>query len=345
MEEEKEVVNKEEYGRVTTRIAYYMKNKNIARIFKEECPLFAAGGYEKIINLFSNSLEHMGYFSGHKERIWCLCAISNKILASGSGDNTIKIWNIEDRSIMSTLNEYTTLGVKALCHVKPGVLVSGFWDKLFIWSQSTPESSIYSPRQILTGHTSDICEIIRLSNQVIVSGEYTGALMMWDIDQGLCLRRVRPVNGYNNNLTQMKQDIGGDIVASYRDTIRVWGAADNWGEGPIKQFNNVCSGYPIEFLSGDLLLRGGDEGQLEFIDYTRGGKLHTTIESLQLGIIRAIQRIAKNIVVIASADGWNGYLKVIDPISKMSYLCFKKKNKGFNSFAYFYHFSICVCIL
>ena len=100
-------VNKEKYERIIPRIGYYMKSKNIARIFKEKCPIFAAGGKEAIINLFSNSLEHMGYFSGHKEIIWCLCAISNKILASGSEDTTIKIWNIEDRSIMSTLSGHT----------------------------------------------------------------------------------------------------------------------------------------------------------------------------------------------------------------------------------------------
>ena len=93
MEEEKAILNKE-YERVTPIIGYYMKSKNIARIFKEKCPIFAAGGDEAIINLFSNSLEHMGYFSGHKDWIRCLCAISNKILASGSLDTTIKIWKI-----------------------------------------------------------------------------------------------------------------------------------------------------------------------------------------------------------------------------------------------------------
>ena len=134
MEEEKGVVNNEEYERITPRIGYYMKSKNITRIFKEKCPIFAAGGKEEIINLFSNSLEHKGYFSGHKDLIWCLCAIFNKILASGSEDTTIKIWNIKDRSIMSTLSKRS--------YVKEGVLVSGSLDNsLIIWSKSTPECS------------------------------------------------------------------------------------------------------------------------------------------------------------------------------------------------------------
>ena len=66
MEEAKTIINKEQYEKVTPRIGYYMKSKNIARIFKEKCPIFAAGGDEEIINLLSNSLEQTGYFSGHK---------------------------------------------------------------------------------------------------------------------------------------------------------------------------------------------------------------------------------------------------------------------------------------
>ena len=182
MEEEKTVVNKEEYERIIPRIGYYMKSKNIARIFKEKCPIFAAGGEANIINLFSYSLEQMGYFSGHKERILCLCPISNIILASGSWDKTIKIWNIEDRSIMSTLSGHTKR-VSALCYVKEGVFVSGSWDNsLIIWSKSRSESCTYSPRQVLTGHKSYITGIIRLNNREIVSGEHSGDLMMWDID-------------------------------------------------------------------------------------------------------------------------------------------------------------------
>ena len=196
MEEEKAILNKE-YERITPRIGYYIKSKNIARIFKEKCPLFAASGNEKIINLFSNSLEHIGYFSGHKHWIRCLCTISNIILASGSDDKTIKIWSIEDRSIMSTLSGHTD-GVSALCNVNTGELVSGSWDNsLIIWSKSTPESFIYSLKQTLRGHKSYIKGIIRLSNTEIVSGEYYGDLMMWNIDQGLCIRHIPCISEFD----------------------------------------------------------------------------------------------------------------------------------------------------
>ena len=331
MEEDKAIVNKE-YEKVISRIGYYMKSKNIVRIFKEKFPIFAAGGGEKIINLFSNSLEHMGYFYGHKEWIFCLCAISNKMFASGSGDKSIRIWNIEDRSIMSTLSGHTGR-VNALCYVKEGVFVSGSRDKsLIIWSKSTPKSSTYSHRQTLTGHKSSIEGIIRLNDREIVSGEWKGDLKMWNIDQGLCIRHIPHVGGYDN-LTQMKQHIEGDVVVSHGNKVKVWGAANNWGNTPIKQFD-VCIGCSIEFLSGNLLLRGGWKGQLEFIDYAQTGcKLPPTIMGLHSENIRAVQRIAKNIVITATGDG---YLNVIDPISRRCYLKFKASRKSLFALAYFY---------
>ena len=333
MEEEKEVVNKEKYERITPRIGYYLKSKNITRnIFKEKCPIFAAGGGEKIINLISNSLEHMGYFSGHKEWILCLCPISNKILASGSEDTTIKIWNIKDRSIMSTLSGHTA-GVCALCYVKEGVFVSGSDDDtMIIWSKSTPECSIYSHRQTLRGHKSDIRGIIRLNNREIVSGESEGDLMIWNIEEGLCIRQIPRVSRYSDDLNHMKQHIGGDVVVNYWREVKVWGAANTWEENPIKLFN-VSEGDSIEFLSEDLLIRGGWMGRLEFVDYGEiGCKLPTIIQGLHSHDILAIQRIAKNIVITASEDL---YIKVIDPISRICYLKYKAR-KPLGALAYFY---------
>ena len=332
MRRKKAIVNKEKYESVTPRIGYYLKSKNITRnIFKEKCPIFAAGGKERIINLFSNSLEHMGYFSGHKKSIWCLCPISNKILASGSKDKNIKIWNIEDRSIMSTLSGHTD-EVNELCYVKEGVFVSGSMDQsLIIWRKSTPESSTYSPRQTLTGHNSEIQGIIRLNNREIVSGEAKGDLMIWNIDQGLCIRHIPHIGRYCDSLNQMKQDIRGDVVVGYWFKVKVWGASNKWEGDPIKQFD--VKGSSIEFLSENLLLRGGLSGQLEFIDYAQTGcKLPPIIQGLHSKCITAIQRIAKNIVITASDDG---YLKVIHPISRSCYLKFKAR-KLLYAIAYFY---------
>ena len=86
-----------------------------------------------------------------------------------------------------------------------------------------------------------------------------------------------------------------------------------------------------------LLLRGGNKGQLEFIDYDytqTGCKVYPTILGLhsEYSSFYGIQRIAKNIVVTASDDR---YLKVIHPISRRCYLKFKDR-ESLDALTYFY---------
>ena len=324
-------ITNEEYLRIVPRIAFYLKKKNIRGIFKYKYPLFATGGESGRIYLFSNSLEHMSTLSGHKWGISSLCAISNKILASGSKDKNIKIWDIEERAIMSTLSGHIE-GVTALCYVGEGQLVSGSYDKsLIIWSKFTGSSSTYSYKQVLNGHKSGIEGIIRINNREIISGEWHGNLRIWNIDQGVCIRHISSM-GYG--LLQMKQHHEGGVAIGYMNKIFVLGAVNNW-KAPIKQFR-VCDGLSIEFLDGDLLLIAGRKGQLEFIDYSQTGcSMPPDIQELHsYYYIRAIQRIANNILVTVTNDG---YIKVINPISRKCYLKFKINDQWYTSaIAYFY---------
>ena len=317
------------YLRIVPRIAFYLKNKNISARFKCKCPLFAAGDENGRIYLFSNSLEQMGTFLGHKMLIISLCGISNKILASGSEDSNIKIWDIEERAIISTLSRHRNK-VTALCNLEGGQLVSGSHDgSLIIWSNLAGSSSTYSHKQ-LTGHRSKISGIIRINKREIMSGEYLGDLRIWNIDSGVCTRHISSL--CKSCITQIKQHHNGDVAISYLfEKVFVLGAVNNW-EAPIKQFS-ICPGLSIEFLDRDLLLRGGFWGQLEFIDYSQTGcSMPPPIQGLHSTCIRTIQRIAKNILVFATKHE----LKVIDPISRKCFLKLEKYDNLMRVITYFY---------
>ena len=321
----------DEYLKVVPRIGYYLKNKNIGDILKYKCPLFAATVGEGRIYLLSNSLEQMSNFWGARGEIHSLCVIANKRLASGSKNKNINIWDIEERRLMSTLSGHTNL-VSALCDVG-GQLVSGSWDKsLIIWSKLPGLSSIYSHRQILKGHKSSIKGIIRINNTEIISGERNGDLRIWNISQyGVCIRHIPAVGGGWNILYQMKH-YEGEIALSYETGIRIWGVANNWRD-PLKHLG-ASVGHSIEFLSHDILLRGGYKGQLEFIYYAQTSpSLLPSIQRLHSDIIINLQRIAKNIVLTSSPDR---SLKVIDPISRKCYLNVKENDQWMRAIAYLY---------
>ena len=329
MEELKNIITivDNEYVKIIPQMNCFLKNKNIGDIFKAKSPTFATAGWEGRIYLFSNSLEHMSTLHGHERGINSLCAISNRILASGSYDKNIKIWNIEKRSIISTLSGHTD-AVNVLCHLGEEQLASGSEDKsLIIWSK-LPGSSTYSLSHVLTGHTSGIKGIIAINKTEIFSGEDIGDLMIWKIVQGVCIRQLPTIL---NNIWQMKQHHDVEVAFSYKWDVIIWGATNNWTL-PFRLFI-FCAGYSIEFLSDHLLLRG-EKGQLEFVDYAQtASPLPPPIVQLHSNSIIAIQKIAKNIAITTSDDG---SLKVIDPIFRNCYLNFKEGYHWMKAIAYFY---------
>ena len=68
---------KDPHLRIIPQIIYYLGTKQILKVIKGKYELFATGGYSEKIDLFSNSLEHMGYFRGHIGYIYCLARVSN----------------------------------------------------------------------------------------------------------------------------------------------------------------------------------------------------------------------------------------------------------------------------
>ena len=156
---------------------------------------------------------------------------------------------------------------------------------------------------------------------------------MWEIEEGGCIRHIPRVDEFCDSIYQMKQYIGGEVAVGFWGGVSVWGDANNWDNIPIREFSDVCKGCSLEFLDGDLLLRG-DKGQLGFILYREIGSLlySAIIPRLHSNFIYVMQRIAKNIVVTVSADR---YLKVLHPISRKCYLKFNN-GESLYALAYLY---------
>jgi len=71
---------------------------------------------------------------GHTSCVSCLSLIKPNILASGSKDNTIKIWNLDDQSCIHTLQGHTD-SVWCLSLIKQNILASGSDDNTIkIWN-------------------------------------------------------------------------------------------------------------------------------------------------------------------------------------------------------------------
>ena len=118
----------------------------------------------------------MGFFSGHRDCIVCLATLPNTpVLATGSLDKSIKLWDIQSKALMLTLTKHTGY-ITALCYMQVDLLVSGSSDRyLMVWDLDTKVANP-PPRHVLIGHKSAIEGIIRLSKEEVLTGEFNGNL-------------------------------------------------------------------------------------------------------------------------------------------------------------------------
>ena len=104
---------------------------------------------------------------GHKDKVESLLALKSGLLASGSNDDTIKIWNLDTGSIKRELKGHTG-DVRCLAELKNGNLVSGSDDNsIKIWNTDSG-----SEIRTLKGHTDFVRCLAVLQNGNLASGSF-----------------------------------------------------------------------------------------------------------------------------------------------------------------------------
>lgn len=151
-------------------------------------------------------------FKGHDNGVTCL-QFDHNILATGSYDATIKIWNIETGEVMQTLRGHTS-GVRAL-QFDDTKLISGSFDKTIkIWNWQTGECL-----NTLQCHTDGVLSV-HFDRGTLASGSVDKSVKIFNFDtkQTFCLR------GHTDWVNHVRIDSESRTVFSASDdlTIKLW---------------------------------------------------------------------------------------------------------------------------
>ena len=131
---------------------------------------------------------------------------SSTMIASGSLDNTIKIWNVEEGECTQTLRGHTD-DVLCLYELLDGRLVSGSADKtLCVWEEeeaaydgydaNVSPSGYYRHRATLAGHSRAVNCVIELQSGLIASGSDDKSVWLWNLSTFDCVRTLRSTSVY-----------------------------------------------------------------------------------------------------------------------------------------------------
>jgi len=144
------------------------------------------------------------------------------IIASGSDDNTVKIWDRISGEHKITLNGHTD-GVTSVAFSPDGnTLASGSWDNTVrIWDATTGEQIT-----TLNGHTDRITSVAFSSDgNTLASGSWDNTVRIWNATTG---EQITTLKGHTDRINAVAFSPDGDTFATGSDdqTIRLWKTTD-----------------------------------------------------------------------------------------------------------------------
>ncbi|KZF21668.1 putative E3 ubiquitin ligase complex SCF subunit sconB [Xylona heveae TC161] len=151
-------------------------------------------------------------FQGHTNGVMCL-QFDDSILATGSYDSTIKIWDIETGKELRTLRGHES-GVRCL-QFDDTKLISGSIDRsLKIWNWRTGECL-----STITGH-SDAIITLHFDSKLLASGSADRTIKIWNFED----KSTFLLRGHTDWVNSVKVDSASRTVFSASDdcTIRLW---------------------------------------------------------------------------------------------------------------------------
>lgn len=181
----------------------------------------------------------MKIFKGHSNGVMCL-QFDENILATGSYDSTIKIWDIHSGEELRTLRGHSS-GVRAL-QFDDTKLISGSLDcTLKIWNWATGECvRSYSQPQGIIG--------LHFDSAILASGSKDGTIKVWEFQD----KSTFVLRGHTDWVNAVKVDSASRTVFSASDdcTVRLWDldtrACIKTFEGHVGQVQQVVA-LPPEF--------------------------------------------------------------------------------------------------
>ena len=240
-------------------------------------PHFIAYGGQPNYNIrmrYSDDGDWRGEVSGHTSGINSLAFKPNSyLLASGSYDKTIRIWDVEDRDNLRhvrTLRGHTDYVISVAWSPDGSTLASASDDgTVRLWN---PNNGINFA--VLRGHTDEVnCVAWSPDGRTLASGSGDFTVRLWNPDTHGTLRVLRRRNSWTVSLLAFHQNGQTLASATTQGALHLWDPNTGTHKASL-------TGNPIAFSPNGQILAGGGTGniirlyRLLTVDVTGNGKVN-----------------------------------------------------------------------
>ncbi|KAL6822553.1 hypothetical protein V8C40DRAFT_249898 [Trichoderma camerunense] len=251
-----------------------------------------------IVGVWDMKSTYLQTFNGHKKPVLSVVfSPDNQLLASGSVDKTIKVWDVNSGACLQTLERHNGW-IKSVIFCPNGHrLISGSSDgTITVWDVASGVCL-----QTFEDYENPVNSVVFLPDGQLASGSDDGIVRVWDIESGACLRKFK---GHNLSINSIAFSLNGQQLASGSDdnTVRIW---DVKSEDHLQTQEGHKDYIPSVIFSpnGQLLASVSDDGPVRVWD-TKSGACLRILESnghLEGGL--TVFSPSSQLLATASSDG------------------------------------------
>ncbi|RMD87215.1 MAG: hypothetical protein D6813_13860 [Calditrichaeota bacterium] len=209
--------------------------------------------------------------SGHRLNVSSLAFNpEGNILASGSWDNTIKLWEVESGKELYTLKGHFSSVYSVTFSPYGRILASGSEDNTIkLWDVVRGQEL-----RTLSGHRNSVYWVaFSPDGKIIASGDFDNIIKMWDVTSG---REIHTLRGHRDRVYSVAFSPDGRILASGSDdsTIKLWDVVS--GREMRSLSGNRFDISSIAFNpEGNIIGSGGGDGIIMLWNVTNGQVIRT----------------------------------------------------------------------
>ncbi|MEM0979379.1 MAG: hypothetical protein AAGH78_03800, partial [Cyanobacteria bacterium P01_H01_bin.58] len=168
-------------------------------------------------------VKEKGRFKGHSARVFSVAfSPDGSTVASGSADNTIKLWNPADGSEVTTLKEHSAEVLSVAFSPDGRSVASGSADNTIKLWNSEDGSEVTT----LKGHSAEVFSVVfSPDGSTVASGSADNTIKLWNPADG---SEVTTLQGHSAEVSSVAFSPDGSTVASASldNTIKLWNSAD-----------------------------------------------------------------------------------------------------------------------